>query len=155
MLKRAEKIDRQLTLAKQRLKSVDDEVLKFDNQDEQEIKLIDYLLKFYLSLTPRILDQQYQLTLERYEAQSPEIEAQASKLNRLLSKMSYQLISVDEFVNFKKYFVTALGNDRDRIQGFFDANPGFKRLAEFIFRCRRIKFSADATSEQIRLIYNF
>ena len=34
MLKRAEKIERQLTLAKQRNKSVDDEVLKFDNQDE-------------------------------------------------------------------------------------------------------------------------
>ena len=48
MLKRAEKIERQLTLAKQRFKSVDDKELKFDNQDEQEIKLIDYLLKFYL-----------------------------------------------------------------------------------------------------------
>ena len=34
MLKRAEKIERQLTLAKQRSKPVEDEVLKFDNQDE-------------------------------------------------------------------------------------------------------------------------
>ena len=58
-------------------------------------------------------------------------------------------------MNFKKYFVTALGNDRDRIQALFDANPDFKKLAEFVFRCRRIKFSADPTSEQIRLIYNF
>ena len=80
---------------------------------------------------------------------------QGKRIKKLVEKMSYQLVSVDEFVNFKKYFVTALGNDRERIQGFFDTNPDFKKLAEFVFRCRRIKFSTDATSEQIRLIYNF
>ena len=58
--------------------------------------------------------------------------------------MAYQLTNVDEFVNFKKYFVMAHGNDRDRIQEFLDQNVEFKNLAEFVFRCRRIRFSSDS-----------
>ena len=69
--------------------------------------------------------------------------------------MAHQLTNVDEFVNFKKYFVSALSNDRERIQEFLDQNEEFKRLAEFVFRCRRIRFSSESHQEQIRLIYNF
>ena len=41
-------------------------------------------------------------------------------MEKFIGKMAYQLTNVDEFVNFKKYFVMSQGNDREKIQAFLD-----------------------------------
>ena len=47
--------------------AADKEQLKFDDEEEQEIQLIDYLLQFYLKLTPDILDENCQLNINTGE----------------------------------------------------------------------------------------
>ena len=49
--------------------------------------------------------------------------------------------NVDEFVNFKKFFVTALDQDRDRIKMFIKEDMELVKLSDFVFRCRRIRFT--------------
>ena len=44
-----------------------EEERNFDDEEEQEIQLIDYLLQFYLKLTPDILDENCQLNLNTDE----------------------------------------------------------------------------------------
>ena len=56
MHKRAAKLERKLT-SQPESSSAKEEELIFDDEEEQEIGLIDYLLQFYLKLTPNILDQ--------------------------------------------------------------------------------------------------
>jgi hypothetical protein len=48
--------------------------------------------------------------------------------------------SVDEFIVFKKHFVTALNNDKESIEAFFDKYVSLRRLADVVFRCRRVRF---------------
>ena len=54
---------------------------------------------------------------------------------------------IDEFVNFKKFFVTSLDQDRERIKLFIKQDPELVKLSDFVFRCRRIRFSADQSQE--------
>lgn len=74
---------------------------------------------------------------------------------KFFERLAYQLENIDEFVNFKKFFVTSLDQDRERIKLFIKQDPDMVKLSDFVFRCRRIRFSADHSQEQIRLIYNF
>jgi hypothetical protein len=48
--------------------------------------------------------------------------------------------SVDEFIVFKKHFVTALNNDKESIEAFLDKYVSLRRLADVVFRCRRVRF---------------
>ena len=91
------------------------EELKFDDEEEQEIQLIDYLLQFYLKLTPNILDEKYQLRLTNESNRDQDQLDRRVQMEKFYEKMAHQLTNVDEFVNFKKYFVMAHGNDRERI----------------------------------------
>jgi hypothetical protein len=50
------------------------------------------------------------------------------------------LEQVDEYIVFKKHFATALDNDKDRIEAFLEGHAPMRRIAEVVFRCRRVKF---------------
>lgn len=50
------------------------------------------------------------------------------------------LDQVDEYLLFKKHFATAFDNDRERIEVFLERHAPMRRVAEVVFRCRRVRF---------------
>ena len=62
----------------------------------------------------------------------------------MYSRLAHSLENIDEFVNFKKFFVTALDQDRDRIKAFIESDPELVKMTDFVFRCRRIRFAAES-----------
>ena len=123
-----------------------------DSEDGNGLSsLTDFLLDFYKGLTPQIFTEDKVTGILDCERKT--IGGTSSE--KLFSRLAYALDNVDEFVNFKKFFVTALNQDRDRIKNFIEEEPDLAKLTDFVFRCRRIKFSAQKHQEQIRLIYNF
>ena len=121
-----------------------------DSEDDGVSGLADFLLSQYNDMTPQVFDP----TSCKIVAKSRQVVNGVCNEKRF-SELSCSLDNVDEFVFFKKFFVTALNGDRERIKEFIEVDSELVKLTDFVFRCRRIRFSADRTQEQIRLIYNF
>ena len=121
-----------------------------DDSGEDLGSLTDFLLDTYKNITPQIFDVQKNDLVE-----GQKVVICGTPADKYYSRLSYQLDIHDEFADFKKFFVTALDQDRDRIKSFIKEDPELEKITDFVFRCRRIRFSADHSQDQIRLIYNF
>ena len=83
-----------------------------ESEDGEELaSLTDFLLGFYKGLTPQVFNKDGLV--------APESRC-IGKVDaaKFFERLTHQLESVDEYVNFKKFFVTALNQDRDRIMKF-------------------------------------
>lgn len=47
---------------------------------------------------------------------------------------------MDEYILFKKHLATAFENDKERIEVFLERNAPMRKVAEVVFRCRRVRF---------------
>jgi len=70
------------------------------------------------------------------------------KMADLFKDLWSALQSVDEFVLFKKHFVTALDNDKNRIEKLLDDSAPMRQVAEVVFRCRRVRFPVAHAAEE-------
>ena len=66
-------------------------------------------------MTPQVFDQQASCLVAE---QTTSINGTSS--HKFFERLAYQLDNIDEFVNFKKFFVTSLDQDRDRIKLFIE-----------------------------------
>lgn len=124
-----------------------------DSDSDQEDglnQLKQFLLDYYRGLTPHVFNSKTNRILDRCDKTLSGISTE-----KFFERLSYALENVDEFVIFKKFLVTSLHSDRDRIKLFIQEDADLVKLTDFVFRCRRIRFSSDRSKEQIRLIYNF
>ena len=67
----------------------------------------------------------------------------------LYTNISSAVDSVDEFIVFKKHFVTALNNDKETIEAFLDKYASLRRLADIVFRCRRVRFPQEVQKTEV------
>jgi len=79
---------------------------------------------------------------------------------KIYRNLKNPLDNMDEYVTFKKYFVTMFDGKTDDILQFLSPemsnNSVLEKYANFIFRCRRIRYIKDQKqSEQIRMIFKF
>jgi len=105
-------------------------------------KLTEFLLDYYRGLTPHVFKSHSYEILKKSDRRLNGVPA-----DRFFSRLSFALENVDEFVIFKKFLVTSLNSDRDRIKQFISEDGDLTKLTDFVFRCRRIRFSADRSQE--------
>jgi len=92
---------------------------KSDKFYKENDRLQEYLLAFYLKISPQLADSDSGLftlanvSTTRYDE---------LRLHGYYKHVAHALINVDEYVNFKKYLVATFHSEKDKITQFLEQN---------------------------------
>jgi len=120
------------------LKLKEDQQIYFADSVPENNQLRKFLVSIYSKVTPSVVKDGSLVELPRRRNQT---------VPSLYSDIWYSLLSVDEYIVFKKHFVAAFSNDKARIETFFERHGPMRQMAEVVFRCKRVVFPRPETNE--------